>query len=343
MTAPASPAYELNHVRHAYGGRPALEVDKLVLHRGSITGLIGPNGSGKSTLLNLLSFTLRPTSGKILYNGQPEHPFSKQVRSRISLLTQKPYLLKRTVFENTAYGLMIRGDRADLTQRVNQALESVGLDPGQFGRRKWHELSGGEAQRVALAARLVLEPRVLLLDEPTASVDTESALLIRNATLRARQDWGTTLVIASHDISWLSDISDSLLYLYKGKVFQTGREVIIPGPWTPAPDGQWCKNLGNGSRILVPEPPDPDATALVPSNHIRLTPLDTWNQPPGTGLKGTIVSMLLEKKTGNTIAGVKIEDLILSLNLEKTLARTLDLYPGKILGVTIQTRDVTWL
>jgi tungstate transport system ATP-binding protein len=92
----------------------------------------------------------------------------------------------------------------------------LGLDPDTFARRQWDELSGGEAQRVALAARLVLNPRVLLLDEPTASVDARSSELIRSASLRARNDWGTTLVIASHDREWLYDVCDEVLHLFKG-------------------------------------------------------------------------------------------------------------------------------
>ena len=107
-------------------------------------------------------------------------------------LKRRIRLKKRTVYKNIAYGLKVRGDRDNLTQSVHDALNMVGLDPDAFAQRQWDELSGGEAQRVALAARLVLKPRVLLLDEPTASVDAASSELIRVASLRARSEWGTT-------------------------------------------------------------------------------------------------------------------------------------------------------
>ena len=128
------------------------------------------------------------------------------MRDRVALLPQEPFLLKRTVLTNVAYGLQIRKVRANRRERVAEAL-GVGRArrPGVRPSARY-ALSGGEAQRVALAARLILRPEVLLLDEPTTSVDAFSARLIRDAVLKARADWGTTLVIASHDRQWLAEI-----------------------------------------------------------------------------------------------------------------------------------------
>ena len=98
-------------------------------------------------------------------------------------------------------------------------------------KRPWYALSGGETQRVALAARLVLKPNVLLLDdEPTAGVDGASAQLIRQASLNARREWGTTLIIASHDWHWLYDVCDEILHMYNGRIFGTGRESVVLDP-----------------------------------------------------------------------------------------------------------------
>jgi tungstate transport system ATP-binding protein len=334
-------AYVLNRVHHLYGSRTALGIEHLTLEAGSITGLMGPNGSGKSTLLALLSFTLRPSSGEILYRGRPEHPFSERVRSRITLLTQKPYLLKRSVFDNAAYGLRVRGDRGDLTRAVHGALESVGLDPAVFCKRAWNELSGGEAQRVALAARLALQPEVLLLDEPTASVDAVSARLIREASLKARRDWGTTLVIASHDLTWLSEICDCLLHLFQGRVVRAGREIVVPGPFTPTPDEGFLKTLGPELSIAFPPPPRTDAQALVPESGIRLFP---WGGPEPRGtLRATVLSMTLERVTGGILTGMKLGDLPFTLTLDRDTVAGLGLQPGTSLGILMDTRDVTWL
>jgi tungstate transport system ATP-binding protein len=165
-----------------------LAVDRLDIGPASIVGLVGPNGSGKSTLLKLMAFILR---------AHPRvHPvrrpigaslFDESVRFQVTLLTQEPYLMKRTVFNNMAYGLKVRGIRENPDPSGTRC-PGHGRSGSQmrFARRQWDELSGGEAQRVALAARLVLKPRVLLLDEPTASVDAASSDLIRSASLRAR-------------------------------------------------------------------------------------------------------------------------------------------------------------
>ena len=214
------PIYQLENVVQRYNGKPVLEIERLELVSGTITGLVGPNGSGKSTLLKLLGFVERPSGGKVLFDGRPTLPFDNAVRSRVTLLTQEPYLLKRTVFNNVAYGLKVRGDRGDWSPVVNEALLKVGLDPFRFARRQWNELSGGEAQRVALAARLALKPKVLLLDEPTASVDAASSELIRIASLAARTEWGAAVVIASHDRQWLSDVCDDVLHLSDGKIVE---------------------------------------------------------------------------------------------------------------------------
>ena len=216
------PIYDIQSLSHAYSGQPVLSIDHLTVKPSAIIGLIGPNGSGKSTLLRLLGLIEKPTQGEIVYNGYPVAPFSEDARFQITLLPQEPFLMKRNVFKNVAYGLKLRGDVSNMEDRVSQALSWVGLKADDFMKRPWYALSGGETQRVALAARLVLKPKVLLLDEPTTSVDAPSARLIREASLKAREEWGTTLVIASHDWSWLYEVCDEILHLFKGRIFGTG-------------------------------------------------------------------------------------------------------------------------
>ena len=107
----ADSVYELKNVQHFYGKQKVLDIQKLIIWPGTITGLAGPNGSGKSTLLKLLAFAMRPSYGEILFNNIYAVPFSEKSRFSVTLLTQEPYLLKRTVFENIIYGLKIRGER----------------------------------------------------------------------------------------------------------------------------------------------------------------------------------------------------------------------------------------
>lgn len=212
-----SALYELRDVVQEYGGREVLRVPELDVRERRITGLAGPNGSGKSTLLRILAFLESPVGGEVRWQGGPARAGADGLRREVTLLTQEPYLLRRSVAANVAYGLKVRGMGGE-TGRVREALDMVGLPPDSFARRAWYELSGGEAQRVALAARLALRPRVLLLDEPTASLDEESALRIHDAALMAREQWGATLVVVSHDADWLDRVCDEVLRLRSGRL-----------------------------------------------------------------------------------------------------------------------------
>jgi tungstate transport system ATP-binding protein len=335
--------YYLKEIRHFYGTTKVLEIDDLKIEKGSITGLIGPNGSGKTTLLRLLSFAEKPSFGQIFYNGQPEFPFSSTIRSKVTLLTQKPYLLKRTVFENISYGLKIRKDTNKLDQRVRKALDNVGLDSQDFVDRKWHELSGGEAQRVSMAARLILEPEVLLLDEPTASVDMESAKLIRKASLQARDLFGTTLVIASHDLQWLYSISDKQLSLFKGNIFATGMENIIPGPFKTM-DDKIVKKLDDGQIIILNSTLEKECTtAIIEKKNINILLEKKGDNSSCNQLSGHIVSMLLEEKRGDIMVTVIVHDLSFVLRVTPEQISTFDLYPGKKVVLKFSSSDVEWI
>lgn len=200
--------YEVRDLERCYGGRVALRLKHFSVERGRVVALTGPNGSGKSTLLRMLAFLEKPDAGSVEFYGTPGVP----PRHEATLLLQEPYLLKRSVFENVVFGLRVRGRRHDLQEQAAAALEAVGFAPGTVMRRQWRELSGGEKQRVALAARLVLHPLALLLDEPTSNLDARSAVAIHHAVLEAVRA-GTTVVVASHDKAWLEELDAQSLVL----------------------------------------------------------------------------------------------------------------------------------
>lgn len=206
--------FSLRGIKRHYGGRLALDIPHLDIPAGRLLGVCGPNGSGKSTLLRLLAMLESPDSGEVLFEGAPTGDL-RTVRRQVTLLLQEPYLLSRSVAENVAYGLSVRGIRDE--ERVRASLLAVGLDPDLFGERRRNELSGGEAQRVALAARLAIRPQVLLMDEPTASVDEESAGRIALAA-RTACEQGTTVVVVSHDREWLDALADDQLRLKAGRI-----------------------------------------------------------------------------------------------------------------------------
>jgi tungstate transport system ATP-binding protein len=336
--------YRIKDVVHCYGEKQVLAIDELIIPSGAIVGLVGPNGSGKSTLLKLLGFQVQPTGGSILFREETVKPFAGRNRFRVTLLTQEPYLLHRSVFDNVAYGLKVRGERKMLAARVNEALALVGLAPEKFSRRKWSALSGGEAQRVALAARLALKPEVLLLDEPTANVDAESGRLIRRASLKAREEWGTTLVVAAHDWQWLYETCDSILHLLHGRIFRGGMGCGVNGPWRPGSRNMLLKELEDGQVLAVSRPSDNRKMAVLDPARLSISlpgskPLPQSNS---MALNGSVSSLFLEKSGDTVQAAVKVAELVITVRLEREKAETLRLFPGKAVTLLYDPREITW-
>ncbi|MDM8515199.1 ATP-binding cassette domain-containing protein [Desulfobacterales bacterium HSG16] len=335
--------YKIRGLKHYYNSFPALEIDELSLHQGSIVGLIGPNGSGKSTLLNLLGFIDNPTFGKILFKNKPAAPFSESVRFQVTILPQTPYLMKRSVYKNIEYGLKLRGDKNDRRKMIYDALSMVGMSGDEFVSRRWFELSGGEAQRVALAARLVLKPEVLLLDEPIASVDAASAQLIKDASIRACREWGTTLIITSHDWQWMYEVCDRMLQLFRGRFFGSGSETILFGPWHENADGLWKKVTGNGEDIIVSKPPKKDSVAVISTKDISVQLPDDQVISENLCLKGMISRLVLEKNTGCVISTIIAGSQPFNVKFTQKQVRKLNLYPGSDVNIGYNPDSIKWL
>jgi tungstate transport system ATP-binding protein len=335
------PIYEIESLEHSYADKTILAIDHLTIQPAAIAGLIGPNGSGKSTLLRMLGLIEKPSEGTINFSGRPVEPFSDEARFLITLLPQEPFLMKRNVFNNVSYGLKLRGESRHIANKVQEALSMVGLPFEDFARRPWYALSGGEAQRVALAARLVLRPRVLLLDEPTASVDAASAQLIKEASLRARQELGTTLVIASHDWQWLYEICDDILHLFKGRVFRTGRETIIFGPWGKLAAGKWGKTLSDKQELLVPEPPNQEAAAVI--DVLSVSEVAPDNAVGDIVLRGTVSRLSLERKTAQLFATILIGDLPFTVGLTFQQGKEHAIFPGKMIFISYRFDHIKWI
>jgi len=335
------PIYDIRSLEHSYGDKTVVAIERLTVQPGSIVGVIGPNGSGKSSLLRLLGLIEKPSRGKIMFNGRVVEPFSNEARFLISLLPQEPILMKRSVFNNVSYGLKLRGNGGGLAAKVDEALALVGLASQEFARRPWYALSGGEAQRVALAARLALKPRVLLLDEPTASVDAASAQLIKEASLRARRQWGATLVVASHDWQWLYEICDEILHVFKGKIFGTGRETIIFGPWQQMATKKWGKILADRQQLLIPEPPDRKAAAVI--DVLSVSENGSKASDEEIVLNGTVSRLSLERKTGQLFATILVGDLPFTVGLTLEQGRADNIFPGEKIFIRYRLDQIKWI
>jgi tungstate transport system ATP-binding protein len=210
--------YRLQSIRKCYGSNVALDIGELTIAEGRLYTLTGANGAGKSTLLGILAFLAPPTSGEIFYAGVRvdwNHGSVEEYRRKVTLLHQSPYLFGGSVHDNVAFGLKVRGIPGEERRRiVDRALDVVGLLG--FRDRKARELSGGEAQRVAMARALALEPEVLLLDEPLANIDRETVGLLESviASLPAR---GTTVVMTTHDPDHPGRLNGESIHLEGGR------------------------------------------------------------------------------------------------------------------------------
>jgi tungstate transport system ATP-binding protein len=227
-------------------------------------------------------------------------------------------------------------------QKVNEALAMVGFSGDNFGQRPWFALSGGEAQRVALAARLALRPEVLLLDEPTASVDAASAQLIKEAALRARGEWGATLVIASHDWQWLYEVCEEVLHLFRGRIFGTGRETIVLGPWRLAENRIWQKRLTGGQRLLVSTPPDANAAAVIEVTDVRLKN-DRPREPAEIRLKGIVSRLTLERNNSRITVTILVDNLPFTFGLTAQEVSDQGMIPGRTVYISYQLDRIRWV
>jgi tungstate transport system ATP-binding protein len=334
--------YQLDNVSQRYAGRTVLNLPALSLKGPSIVGLIGPNGSGKSTLMRILGFLEAPACGTVRYHGQIARPFDTAIRFDVTMLPQEPFLMHRSVAANIAYGLKLRGEKGELTPKIESALEQVGLAPDEFAQRRWNQLSGGEAQRVALAARLALRPRVLLMDEPTARVDETSSQQIQAAALEARREQDTTLVIASHDWEWLYTICDTVLFLFRGQLIGGTKGNIICGPWEEDTRGGHLRRLDGGQRFRVPHPPSPEAAAFLTPESVCLS-LDGPIPADHVSLKGILTRLTLEPNHLQLTATVMVGHHALSARLAVEAVANQHLHPGRTVILHYPPDAIQWI
>jgi len=209
------PVVSLDNILVTQGDSFKLSVGRLALQPGLIYALTGANGSGKSTLLRVMALLTPPYEGTIEFSGNKTNNPAQQ-RQKVTLVEQSPYLFKGKVIDNLSYGLKLRGlDSNERSRRITTSLANVGLEG--FEQRQAKELSGGEIQRVALARALALKPELLLLDEPTANIDS-SSLQGYESLLRDLPKYGVTVVFSTHDPSQSQRLGDQVLRLENGRL-----------------------------------------------------------------------------------------------------------------------------
>ncbi|HSW40089.1 MAG TPA: energy-coupling factor ABC transporter ATP-binding protein [Acidobacteriota bacterium] len=214
------PAYRIRSLIHSYNGSVVLEIPRLDIPAGRVCAFVGPNGSGKTTLLSILALLIAPSSGSVLLDGVEttrNHKFRPELRRKLTLVHQKPFLFSTTVRNNLRYGLKSQG--AGSTE-INKRVEAIAGASNLSGLldKPARALSGGEAQRAVLARALVLETPILILDEPTNSLDSISKPIFIDLLHEAHQRRNTTIVMATHDLEFISAFSGLVFCLEEGKI-----------------------------------------------------------------------------------------------------------------------------
>jgi ABC-type Fe3+/spermidine/putrescine transport system ATPase subunit len=213
------PVLELASVIKAFPHHTAVDGVSLRVHRGEFFALVGPSGCGKTTLLRLISGLEQPTSGRVLLNSA-DVTATPAYRRDVSTVFQNYALFPHlNVFDNVAFGLRRKG-ATEVESRVRKALELVRLTGKE--RRKPSELSGGERQRTALARSIVLEPSVLLLDEPLSALDPQLRKQVRLELKSLQRQLGISFVFVTHDQEEALSLSDTIAVMNAGRIEQTG-------------------------------------------------------------------------------------------------------------------------
>jgi len=305
------PLIEAQSLCKEYSGRQVLKDIGFRVQNGEIFILVGPNGAGKTTLLRILDLLEEPTSGRILFDGTSTNYSAKDkadLRRRISVVFQQTILFNMSVFDNVAYGLKVRGEnKVSAEQKVKEALELVQLRG--FEHKNALALSGGEAQRIALAQALVTAPELLLLDEPTANLDPRNVSIVEEALSRVNRERRTTMIMATHNMFQAENLAHRVAVINEGRMEKIGTfQEIFRAPSKLLVDFARLENVFSGVSKVTEE-----GTSLVDVG------------------EGVYIETAF-KKSGNATIYVRPEDIILSVQPIISSAR--NTFEGRIVQVS---------
>jgi tungstate transport system ATP-binding protein len=217
-----TPLLQLSNLHVRREGQTVLDIESLSVERGEVLAIVGPNGAGKSTLFLVLAHLLKADQGQILFNGQSADSLpALEYRRQIALVLQESLLMDTSVYENAAIGLKFRRkSKTEIQERVNHWLDRLGI--AHLSERPARKLSGGEAQRVSLARAFVLEPDLLLLDEPFTSLDAPTRVRLLEDLKSVLVETHMTTIFITHDLQEALKLATHMAVVLDGRIEQSG-------------------------------------------------------------------------------------------------------------------------
>lgn len=288
--------YSLENLKRIHGSRTVLHIGRLEIQPNRVYTLVGPNGAGKTSLLKILAFLDKPSSGHLSFLGKQVsygNQHMNQLRRRVVLLDQSPIMFTGSVWKNVEFGLKVRKvARRERKQRIEEALELIGME--RFANYNAQGLSGGETKRVALARALVLQPEVLLCDEPTANVDNENQEIILKILARINKQQKSSIIFSTHYLSQAQRLADHTLLLQQGSLSDLASENIFRTSVVDRKENSLVCQLTGQLFLSLPRSMFPEnvntAKLHIDPDRILLNPT-TVNSEDGNILSGHITEL----------------------------------------------------
>ncbi len=321
---------ELRGIGKTFGSEEVLKDIDLEVKKGEFISFLAPSGSGKTTLLRIINLLEEPSSGEMKIFGRDMNSINKkerlEVRRRMTLVSQKPVMFSGSVFDNISYGLKIRHySKNDVKEKVKEVLDLVGF--AGYEDRNARTLSGGETQRLCFARALIFDPELLLLDEPTTSLDPLSEAKIHNI-IKEIKKLGITIILATHKQEEALGLSDRIAVLNEGSLEQvSGVEELFHFPETRfAAEFTGMCNIFYGKV----EGKESRETIVEVEGETLSLPFDVSGSEVCFGIRPEEVMILREDVPVNTIHRNIFNGVIIDIYPKNSALKRLTLDTGKI-------------